>query len=268
MAALAAAEGSAEAAVPEAGNSKQAIQSINCKEGRKMKQLDKFVEELKYKLGDNLISIIAFGSQANVQDAKNNLNLMIIVENLNAENLYEISSPVKKWVNAKNSIPVVMSRAEWHSSFDVYAIEYSDIKDNYRIIYGEDLIPSIFINKYFLRLQCESELKSLLLKYKNNFLLNIKSDREMKKVLNNVIKTLLVIFRAILRLHDRQVPYRAVDIIECTADYLTFNKIVLAKLARVKYEKDSYTKQELIFIEAELLKDIQSILKQVDAMHF
>lgn len=49
---------------------------------------------------------------------------------------------------------------------------------------------------------------------------------------------------------------------------MTFNKIVMSKLARVKYENEDYTKQELIFIEAELLKDIQSMLKQVDAMHF
>ena len=90
----------------------------------------------------------------------------------------------------------------------------------------------------------------------------------MKKVLDHVIKTLLVIFRAVLRLHDRPVPYRAVDIIEFAADYLSFNKIVLSKLAKVKYENDDYTKQELIFVEAELLKDIQNMLKQVDAMHF
>ncbi len=233
-----------------------------------MKNLDNFIEELKTKLGDNLVSVIAFGSKANVEDAKNNLNLMIVTNTLNAENLYEISKPVKKWVKAKNPVPVIMNKEEWYSSFDVYAIEYSDIKDNYRIIYGEDLVPSIPVNKYFLRLQCESELKSLLLKYKNNFLLNIKSDKEMKKVLDHVIKTLLVIFRAVLRLHDRSVPYRAVDIIEFTADYLSFNKIVMSKLAKVKYENDDYTKQELIFIEAELLKDIQNMLKQVDAMHF
>ncbi len=233
-----------------------------------MKNLDKFLEELKFNLGDNLVSVFAFGSQANVEDAKNNLNLMIVTNQLTAENLYAISKPVKKWVKAKNPLPVVMNRDEWYSSFDVYAIEYSDIKENYKLIYGEDLVPSICVNKYFLRLQCESELKNLLLKYKNNFLMNIKSDREMKKVLNNVIKTLLVIFRSVLRLHDSAVPYRAVDIIEFVSNYLSFNKIVMTKLAKVKYENDDYTKQELIFIEAELLKDIQSLLKQVDAMHF
>lgn len=233
-----------------------------------MKNLDKLVNSLKEKLSDNLLSVIAFGSQANVEDAKNNLNLMIVTNELDAEDLYEISKPIKKWVKAKNPIPVIMNKDEWYSSFDVYAIEYADIRSNYRIIYGEDLTQNISINKYFLRLQCESELKSLLLKYKNNFLMNIKSDKEMKKLLMNVIKTLLIIFRSVLRLHDSEVPYRAVDIIEFASRYLNFNKIVMTKLAKVKYENDDYTKQELIFIESELLKDIQNLLKQVDAMKF
>ena len=236
--------------------------------GKRMKNLDTFLEDLKLNLGDNLVSVFAFGSQANVEDAKNNLNLMIVTNQLTAENLYAISKPVQKWVKAKNPIPVIMNIDEWYSSFDVYGIEYADIKDNYRLLYGENLVPSIGINKYFLRLECESELKNLLLKYKNNFLMNIRSDREMKKVLNNVIKTLVVIFRSVLRLHDRPVPYRAVDIIEHCSEFLVFNKIVMTKLARMKYENDDCNKQELLFMESELLKDIQNILKQVDAMHF
>ncbi len=249
---------SVEAVVPEVG--KERIYMT--------KSLNKFIEELKENLGDNLNSVIAFGSQANVEDAKNNLNLMIVLKHLDAENLYSISKPVQKWVKAKNPLPVIMNIDEWYSSFDVYAIEYADIRSNYRMIYGEDLAQNISVNKYFLRLQCESELKALLLKYKNAFLMNIKSDRDMKMLLSNVIKSLLVIFRSVLRLHDSEVPYRAVDIIEFVSRYLSFNKIVMTKLAKVKYENDDYTKQELIFIEAELLKDIQAILKQIDAMKF
>ena len=233
-----------------------------------MKNLDKLVESLKKELGENLTSIIAFGSQANVEDAKNNLNIMIVTNTLSAENLYAISKPIQKWVKAKNPIPVIMNRDEWYSSFDVYAIEYADIKENYRLIYGEDLVPTIFVDKHFLRLECETEIKSLLLKYKNNFILNIKSDKEMKKVLDKVIKTLLVIFRSVLRLHNCAVPYRAVDIIEFVSNYISFNKIVMLKLAKVKFENEYYTKQELMYIEAELVNDLQNILKQIDAMHF
>lgn len=233
-----------------------------------MKNLEKLLEELKEHLGENLSSVIAFGSQANVVDAKNNLNLMVITKNLEAEALYSVSKAVKNWVKAKNPIPVFMTLDEWYSSFDVYAIEYSDIKSNYRLIYGEDLVQHVVINKYYLRLQCESELKTLLLTYKNNFLMNIKSDKDMRLLLNNIIKSLLVIFRSILRLYDQEVPYRAVDIIEHVSKFVSFNKIVMSKLATVKYENDVYNKKELIFIEAEMLKDIQAILKQVDAMNF
>ncbi len=233
-----------------------------------MKSLDKFLADVKNILGENLVSVIAFGSQAQNDQVKNNLNLAIITNRLTAEELYDLSAPVKKWVKAKNPIPVIMNREEWYSSFDVYTIEYSDMKENYRILLGEDLVSELRIDKYYLRLQCEFEMKNLLLKYKNNFLLNIKSDKEMKRVLNNVIKTLVVIFRSILRLHDSAVPYRAVDIIEFASRYLSFNKVVLSKLARVKYENEDYTKQELIFIEAELLKDMQVMLRQIDGMRF
>ncbi|MBO6088107.1 hypothetical protein J6P92_07185 [bacterium] len=233
-----------------------------------MKNLDRFIESLKKNYGDNLISVIAFGSQANVEDAKNNLNLMVVTNELSAEDLYCISKSVQKWVKEKNPVPVIMDINEWYSSFDVYAIEYSDIRSNYRIIYGKDLVKDIVINKSELRLQCESELKDLLLKYKVNFLMNIDSEREMRKFIDVVIKTILVIFRSILRLHDSEVPYKATDIIEFVSKYVDFNKVVMTKLAKVKYENDTISKKELSYIEAELLINIRSLLNQVDKMHF
>ena len=87
-----------------------------------MKNLDKFINLLKENLGDNLISIIAFGSMANIDDAKNNLNLMIITSKLTAENLYDLSKPVQKWIKGKNPIPVIMNIEEWYSSFDVSVV--------------------------------------------------------------------------------------------------------------------------------------------------
>ena len=66
-----------------------------------MKNLDRFIEDLKSNLGENLVSVLAFGSQANVEDAKNNLNLMIVTNTLNAENLYAISKPVKNGLRLK-----------------------------------------------------------------------------------------------------------------------------------------------------------------------
>ena len=38
-----------------------------------MKNLDKFIGILKENFGDNLVSVIAFGSQANAENVKDNL---------------------------------------------------------------------------------------------------------------------------------------------------------------------------------------------------
>ena len=133
-----------------------------------MNKLDKFVKELEDILGDNLTSVIMFGSQVSVEpeDLKSNINLMVILEHLTADDLKNISKPVKQWIKAKNPIPVVMGKAEWYSSFDVYALEYSDIKEKHRVLYGANLAKDINVDKHYLRLQCESELKSLYLKFK------------------------------------------------------------------------------------------------------
>ena len=61
----------------------------------------------------------------------------------------------------------------------------------------------------------------------------------MKILLAQVIKTILVIFRSVLRLHDAEVPYRAVDIIEQASHYLSFNKISMTKVAKVRYDRDN-----------------------------
>lgn len=81
-----------------------------------------------------------------------------------------------------------------------------------------------------------------------------------------MIKSLLVIFRSILRLYDTEVPYRAVDIINKVSEYIKFDKEVLLKIAQVRYENDKYTKQEMKMLKGALLDNMQHLLKQVDAI--
>lgn len=235
-----------------------------------MRKLDKFINELKKILGENLVTILIFGSQASVEpeNLKSNVNLMIILEHLSAEDLKNISKPVRKWVNAKNPIPVIMGKAEWYSSFDVYALEYSDIKEKYRILYGENLVMNIRVDKHYLRLQCEAELKSLYLKYRNHYLLNINSAGEMKKIADNVIKTLLVIFRGVIRLKGELVPESSEYIILQASNYMDIDTNFLIHMANVREKKDVYSNNEIMEVSDKLVIVLQDILRQLDAMRY
>lgn len=235
-----------------------------------MKHLDDFISNLKKILGDNLITVLIFGSQAFVEPEKlkSNINLMIVLEHLSSDDLKQISKPVQKWVKAKNPIPIIMGKSEWYSSFDVYALEYLDIKEKYRLLYGEDLTKDINVDKHYLRLQCESELKNLFLKYRNNYLLNINSDREMEKLANNVIKTLLVIFRGVIRLHSELVPDSSEYVILQAAKFLDIDTDLLIKMANVRDGKTDYKHKEIRDISDRMVTILQDILRQVDLMRF
>ena len=60
-----------------------------------MVKLDKFVKQLEDILGDNLLSVIMFGSQVSVEpeNLKSNINLMIVLEHLTSDDLKNISKP-------------------------------------------------------------------------------------------------------------------------------------------------------------------------------
>ena len=235
-----------------------------------MVKLDKFVKQLEDILGDNLLSVIMFGSQVSVEpeNLKSNINLMIVLEHLTSDDLKNISKPVQKWVKAKNPIPVVMGKAEWYSSFDVYALEYSDIKDKHRVVYGTNLAKDINVDKHYLRLQCESELKNLYLKFRNSYLLNMNSDGEMKKLADNVIKTLLVIFRGVIRLKGDLVPEASEYIILQASNYMDLDCNLLIKMAKIREKLDAYGNQEIREVSAKLVSVLQDILRQLDAMRY
>lgn len=235
-----------------------------------MSKLDKFVKQLEDILGDNLLSVMMFGSQVSVEPEKlkSNINLMIVLDHLTSDDLKNISKPVKKWVKAKNPIPVVMGKAEWYSSFDVYALEYSDIKEKHRVVYGTNFAKDINVDKHYLRLQCESELKSLYLKFRNCYLLNMNRDGEMKKLANNVIKTLLVIFRGVIRLKGDLVPEASEYIILQAANYMDLDCNLLIKMAKIRENQDAYGNQEIREVSAKLVSVLQDILRQLDAMRY
>lgn len=235
-----------------------------------MKKLDNFVKDLEDILGDNLASVLMFGSQVPIEpeNLKSNINLMIILEHLSADDLKNISKPVKKWIKAKNPIPVVMGKAEWYSSFDVYALEYSDIKDKHRVIYGANLAKDINVDKHYLRLQCESELKSLYLKYRNHYLLDMNSDKAMRELADNVIKTLLVIFRGVIRLKGDLVPEASEYVILQAANYMDLDCNLLVKMAKIREKQDVYGKQEIREVSSKLVSVLQDILRQLDAMRY
>lgn len=236
-----------------------------------MKQLDNYISDLKNIFGKRLKSIFVYGSKANLdtEELKSDINLMIITETLTGEDLNAVSTSSLKWMkngffSSKNPEPVFMGEQEWFNSSDVYAMEYADIKENHKIIYGEDVVCSVNVKKEDLRLQCERETKNLLMRFRSHYLLNAESPRGMKESIKPVIKTCMAIFKTILRLKDISVPKSNYEVIEKLHAITAIDRNLFEKLLCNKEKYCNMTKKEVYETADKTVSELTKLLKYVN----
>jgi len=239
------------------------------------KFLNTLVDNLKKIFKERLSSVFLYGSCA-VEDCSksfSDINLMVIIEDLCAADLKKAHGAVDKFVKNGKYLPIFMDKEEWFNSCDVYSIEYSDIKERNKIVYGENLIDGLTVNKANLRLQCELELKNLLVRLRQTYLAKSTDKKVLKNLIYMSSKTFLVIFRAILRLLEVQVPIKHNDVIvnfsdkikECNCG-IDFDCEMFLKILEFREKPKHIKDEEFETIIQKLIDTTNSVLKYVDKL--
>lgn len=232
------------------------------------KKISSLIIDLENVFTDRLESIILYGSAAfgEFQQNISDLNLMVVIDKLTASDLKSAFAATKKWEKTKNPLPVFMDKEEMLNSCDVYPIEFSDIKERHKILYGEDFLDSLIIEKRYLRLQCESEIRNLLIKLRQNYLKNSHD----KNLIDNLIKksttSIIAVFRAILRILDEKVPQCHKEVVELLAEKINFDKNVFEDILLLREQKKNISQNDSVIIIQKLINSLKEVLKCVDKM--
>ena len=224
------------------------------------------INSLKDIFSSRLISIILYGSKAKQDTLKkeNNINLLVLIENLTPDDLKKSTPIVKIWLKKKNPLPLFIDNDEWYDSVDIYPIEYSDLIDSYKILYGRDCLIPLEVEKKNLRLQTELELKKLFMYLKENYLLYSDNENQLEKTLLISIKKFLIIFRAILRLNNDSIPDNNLNIIEKVSLLGLIEKSLWEKLINYKNKKIKISRKDISLIYNAFIKESKALLKYVN----
>lgn len=232
--------------------------------------MNKILNNLKIDLEniykEKLISIILYGSAATYgfNPKTSDINLIVIIENLTAQDLKTGHSTIKKWIKTQNPAPLFIDSKEWLNSTDVYALEYSDIKERYKIIYGENLVSELNIDKKDLRLQCESEIKHILVKLRQAYLLNCKDKDIIKLLIKNSSKSIIAIFRAILRLLNEDVPHEHEEVVKKLSEKMEFDHNIFLDILLFRENKKKFNSKELENVIQKLIDSLDQMLGYID----
>jgi len=234
----------------------------------KLKITSNLIYELKEIFKEKLISVVLYGSCAS-DDCENefsDINTIVVLDNLTAIDLKHANPALKEFMKTKNPLPLFMDKDEWFNSCDVYPIEYSDIKARYRILYGDDIVLPLVLEKTNLRLQCEHETKNLLIKLRQNYLAQSNDLKAIELLLKKSSKSFFALFRAILRLTCEIAPFDHKEAINLLSEKVKIDKDVFLKLLDLRTNQKAILKNEYEITIQKLIDSTDEILKYIDKM--
>lgn len=220
-----------------------------------MKNINILVEDLKNIYGENLVSIVLYGEQQNI---------IVIFNKLEASDLKKALPAINKWKKTKKPLPVVMSEEEWLCSADIYPIEYTEIKNNYKILYGKDIVVPIEVSKQDLRLQCEYEIKNILVRIRQIYLGNSDNTKFIKELLEENVIKLVRIMNSALSLLDIQAEADYTQTIQKISEKTDFDGQILTEILQAKNKKQKFSGQEIETLVQRAINSIDMLYKFIN----
>src|SRR5215471_9341575 len=116
---------------------------------------DELVTRLRAAQGENLVSVIVYGSAIATPDKpkRSDYQLLIATRNLGAADLRRLRPVVRWWTQNGYEMPVFFTVQEFDDSLDVFPIEFRLMKRAYRVLYGQDLLAEREASNEHLRWQ-------------------------------------------------------------------------------------------------------------------
>ena len=146
------------------------------------KDIQSLADSLKSNLNGTLKSVVLYGGLTKNDLVKDSdrVNLMVVLTEISASNLDKVGDALQASSRTQQVHPLVLSEADLKSSTDVFPIKFLDMKQDYDVLVGDDLVKDLEIGRDNLRLRCEQEIKNLMLKLRRMYM-NSRNDEKALK---------------------------------------------------------------------------------------
>lgn len=222
-------------------------------------------EKLHEVLGERLRSVILYGSAAAGDHAgkESDYNILVVTTRLGVPELTGLGRLAAQWRRAGNPPPLFFTLDRLRKSADVFPIELMDIRDSHRVLHGEDVVEAIEVYPENLRLILERELKSVLIQLGEGFLLTEGKPKPVRQLMVDSLSSVLVLFRAALRLYQASVPPRKIDAMRELGTHIDFDQAVFTEIEAMKEGRMGETEAVRLF--QRYLETVESVVDKVDS---
>jgi predicted nucleotidyltransferase len=230
--------------------------------------LTEFVEKLRQGAGENLVSAVLYGSAAEGEfhPEYSDLNLLCVLRDTSFAALAKIFEAVEWWRRKKHHLPLVVTVQELKDSADVFSIEFIDMKQRYRVLYGEDVLRDLQVPMQLHRRQLEYELREKLFLLRQHVLLAGNSERQLWEVMLQSLSSFTTLFRHVLVETGEQGRRHSRDAVTELGGKLNFDASAFVQLMDVRATRIDRKQLRAADVAQQYLSGIEKVASAVDTM--
>jgi hypothetical protein len=228
--------------------------------------IDDLVAQLSAVYGNELVAITLYGSAARGEhiSKRSDLNVLVVVERVTMDHLRKGSPIARAWREAGNPPPLTLTRGEWTGGADIFPIEYADILAYHKVLTGTLPLDGMRVNLADLRLQLEHEAMSMLLRLRHAVLESGTDSKAVREVLERSVSTMLVLYRALLRLLGEEPDADSEAVCERVRVRCGIDTQPTLRLVRQARGKQPLAQNEIIDVLQKYLEGSQALVAYLD----
>lgn len=230
--------------------------------------LDELVKQLKLAYGGALRSVVLYGSAVAGEHIakKSDYNVLVVVDSITVDSLRNAAAVATAWANDGNPPPMTFTTAEWKSSSDIFPMEYSDILERHRVLFGEAPFDGVSVSRSDLRLQVEHQAMGKLLQLRQGVMAAGGDSKKQVALLEDSLSTLMVIFRGVARFGGESAPKDYEALTHAVATRAGFAAEPFVKVIRHVRGGEKLPRETAVTVLAGYLAGMEKLVAYLDSL--
>jgi hypothetical protein len=230
--------------------------------------LPRVQQDLQAALGENLVSLSVLGSAAigDYSPATSDVNLLAVLRTLGSADLESVRAIQRRLARHRLATPLLLTPDFIRDSADVFPIEFLEMRERHRVLYGPDPFADLEIKLDNLRYECEHEIKGRLLRLRQSFLEMGGGARPLRALLLAAHQANLPAFRAALRLKRVSPPLKKEELPAELARHFGLETQVFTQLQKLRASKLSFSRVGLRRLWEDYLREVDKLAQAVDRL--
>lgn len=231
-------------------------------------KIKEFVEKMRAAAGANLDSILLYGSAVagDYNPAFSNVNLFCVLRDTSYPKLRSLAPVVQWWDRQKQPPPLFMTREELERSTDVFTIEFVDMVQHHRVLWGDDVIDKLQVPMRLHRLQVEYELREKLILLRQHVLLAGNNERRIRELMVRSVASFATLFRHALIALGESAPLTKRDAVARLGSRVGFDPSGVEQILDAREHKMDLKKLHAVDILGTYLLTVEKVISAVDAI--